>query len=227
MIPRPEQFVNMHAHRLATHEKEWVLTSVFAQDYPPEEQETGVYSTGLHPWHLDTTDVETALQKVRLATEAFNVLAVGETGLDKAIATPLIRQLEYFTRQVEIAEFADLPVIIHNVRANQELVTFMKVHRPVVPMIIHGFSGGARLAEELLNAGFWLSFGTRFLRDEKLHEALKESPAERIFLETDEGTDDIRVLYERAAEIKGISRELFRLQILENARLVLGNSERE
>ncbi|MFZ5941428.1 MAG: TatD family hydrolase [Bacteroidota bacterium] len=227
MIPRPDQFVNLHAHRLALHEKEWVLTSVFAQDYPPENMDRGVFSTGLHPWHLGKTDQEIALHKVRLATESFNVLAVGETGLDKAISYPLDQQLKIFTRQVEIAEYADLPVIVHNVRAHQELITFMKVNRPVVPMIIHGFRGGAELAEDLLHAGFFLSFGVHFLNDAKTAEALGTAPMERLFLETDEASDDIRILYRKAAELKGISQDLLQIQVQENARLVFGSPGRE
>lgn len=219
--------MNMHAHRLATIEKEWVLTSVFAEEYPPDDPGNGVYSVGLHPWHLGKTDHEQALKKIKLATEAYNVLAVGEAGLDKLISFPMDQQLRIFAKQVEIAEYADLPLIIHNVRASQELISFMKTQRPVVPMIIHGFRGGAQLAEDLLHAGFFLSFGTRFMNDDKLAEALKESPVEKIFLETDEDGTDIITLYDRASVLKLVSGDHLQVQIQENARVVLGIPKRE
>ncbi len=220
MNPRQDQYVNIHAHRLAGYEEEWVLTSVFAQDYQPEEKGTGIFSVGLHPWHLAETDVEAALQKVRLATEDPDVLAVGEAGLDRSRDIPQDYQLRVFTKQVEIAGFANLPVIIHNVRANQELIRFMKEQRPLVPMIIHGFRGGPQLAEQMLHAGFYLSFGVHFLEDKKTAEALKEIPPERLFLETDEAESDIRILYKKASVIMGLAPEHLQNMIRENVRIL-------
>jgi len=225
MIPGKQQFVNIHAHRYSTGEHEWVLTSVFAGDYPPSDPGEGALSVGLHPWHLATRDLEQDLNKIRLACEAFNVLAVGEAGLDKLIDFPLDKQIEVFAKQVDIAEFADLPLIIHNVKASAELIAFMKSHRPVIPMIIHGFRGSMQLADDLLNAGFFLSFGKHFLKEEKVRMALQAAPVEKIFLETDDADTDIRDLYREAAALKTLSMDFLRIQVLENTRVVLGNPE--
>ena len=95
----------------------------------------------------------------------------------------------------------------------------MKSHQPVVPMIIHGFNGGPQMAEELIKAGFHLSFGEEIAGgNEKVRESLRNIPVENLFLETDEGGLDIRELYQITSEIKKISVDLLRLQIFENTR---------
>jgi TatD DNase family protein len=212
-------FINIHGHRQANNIQEWVMQNLMAEDYPPEDIETGHYSVGLHPYSLERVNIEDVLNKVRLATENPNVFAIGEIGLDKSIDTPLELQRKIFEVQVEIAEFAELPVILHVVRAFNEMIDIMKSSKPVVPMIIHGYNGSARMAEDLLRAGFLISFGEGITReDSKIVEALKVVPIEKMFLETDEGELDIREIYQLTSEYKEISMEHLRLQIFQNAR---------
>lgn len=212
-------YINIHGHRQANNIQEWVMQNLMAEDYPPEDIETGYYSVGLHPYRVGKVNHEDVLNKVRLSTENPNVFAIGEIGLDKSIDTPLELQRKIFEVQVEIAEFAELPVILHVVRAFNEMIGFMKSSKPVVPMIIHGYNGGARMAEDLLRAGFLISFGEAIAReDSKAIEALREVPVEKMFLETDEGETDIREIYQLMAAYKGISVDHLRVQIFENAR---------
>ena len=132
-------------------------------------------------------------------------------------------QQRIFEKQVEIAESANMPVILHVVRSFNELVAFMKAKQPVVPMIIHGYNGGVQMAEELIRAGFMISFGQAITGEHsKIVEALQVVPVEKMFLETDEGDMDIRELYQFAAEVKGVSLDHLRMQIFENARTHLG-----
>lgn len=215
-------YINIHGHRQANNIQEWVMMNLMAKDYPPDDIDSGYYSVGLHPYNVGKIDEEEALNKVRLATENPNVFAIGEIGLDKSIEAPLDQQMRVFEAQVEIAEFADLPVVLHVVRAFNEMVAFMKTHNPVVPMIIHGYNGNARMAEDLLKAGYLLSFGeTIASENEKILEALKIVPVEKLFLETDEGELDIREIYHLTSEIKEISLDHLRVQIYENARIHL------
>ena len=195
------------------------MMNLMAKDYLPDDIENGYYSVGLHPYNVGKVDDEDTLNKVRLSTENLNVFAIGEIGLDKSIEAPLEHQMRVFESQVEIAEFADLPVILHVVKAFNELVEFMKVHKPVVPMIIHGYNGSSQMAETLLNSGFLLSFGEAIAKEHsKSVESLLTVPVEKLFLETDEGDLDIREIYHFAAEVKGISLDHLRVQIYENAR---------
>lgn len=212
-------FINIHGHRKANNIQEWVMMNLMAKDYPPDDIENGFYSVGFHPYNVGKVDEEDTINKVRLSTENTNVFAIGEIGLDKSIDAPLDQQMRIFESQVEIAEYTDLPVILHVVRAFNEMIEFMMVHQPVVPMIIHGYNGSAQMAETLIKAGFLLSFGEAIARDHsKIIESLVMVPVEKLFLETDEGDLDIREIYQFAAEVKGISMDHLRVQIFENAK---------
>jgi TatD DNase family protein len=212
-------FINIHGHRQANNIQEWVMMNLMARDYPPEDIENGFYSVGFHPYNVGKVDEGDTLAKVRLATENPRVFAIGEIGLDKSIEAPLADQRRIFEAQVEIAEFADLPVVLHVVRAFNEVIEFSKVHRPAVPMIIHGYNGSPEMAEALLKAGFLISFGEAIAKEHsKIVESLLLVPADKLFLETDEGDLDIREIYHFASEVKGIPGDDLRVQIFENAR---------
>ena len=87
-------------------------------------------------------------------------------------------------------------------KAVDELLKLKRRLHPAVPWIIHGFRGKAALAEEYLRHGFHLSFGEHYQE-----AALRMVSPERLFLETDEATTPISLLYERAAEVRGVSSE--------------------
>ena len=212
-------YENIHVHRHANNIQEWVMMNLMAKDYPPDDIENGYYSVGFHPYNVGKVEEQETLNKVRLATENFRVFAIGEIGLDKSIDAPLDAQMRVFEKQVEIAEFADLPVICHVVKAFNEMIDFVKVHNPAVPMIIHGYNGSMQMADDLVKAGFLLSFGQGIAKEHsKIVEALQKVPIENLFLETDEGDLDIREIYHFAAEVKGVSMDHLRVQIFENAR---------
>ncbi|MCK4880738.1 MAG: TatD family hydrolase [Bacteroidales bacterium] len=214
-----KRYINIHGHRQANTIEEWVMMNLMAKDFPPDDIENGYYSVGFHPCNIGKVDEQETLDKVRMALEHPRILAVGEIGLDKSLETPMEEQVRIFEKQVEIAESANLPVVLHVVRSFNEMVGFMKAHQPVVSMIIHGYNGSAQMADELVKAGFLISFGEAITGEHsKIIEALQRVPVEMMFLETDEGDMDIRELYQFAAEVKGISVDHLRVQIFENAR---------
>ncbi len=221
-------FINIHGHRQANNIQEWVMMNLFARDFPPEDIERGYYSVGFHPYNVGKVDEAETLEKVRKATAHPRVFAVGEIGLDKSIEAPLEDQARIFEKQVDIAESAHLPVVLHVVRAFNEMIEFAKSHRPSVPMIIHGYNGSPEMAEELVKSGFLVSFGEAIAGEHsKIVEALQKVPLEKLFLETDEGLLDIREIYHFAAEVKGISMDELRVQIFENARAHLSRFEED
>jgi TatD DNase family protein len=212
-------YVNIHGHRQANNIQEWVMMNLMASEYPPDDIENGYYSVGFHPYNVGKVEEEETLNKVRLATENLNVFAIGEIGLDKSIEAPLETQMRIFEKQVDIAEFSDMPIILHVVKAFNEMIEFMNAHKPSVPMIIHGYNGSREMAEELVKAGFLISFGEAIAGEHsKIVEALIAVPVEKLFLETDEGSIDIREIYHTVAEVKGISLNHLRIQIVENAK---------
>jgi TatD DNase family protein len=114
-------------------------------------------SAGLHPWHLSQMTLNECMDKlVELATLP-NTLCIGEIGIDKAIETPLAKQLEYLTAQFTIAKAVQKPLIIHAVRSYSDFVPFLK--KTKIPFIFHQFQGNEQQAKELLKYNVKLSFG--------------------------------------------------------------------
>ena len=78
------------------------------------------------------------------------------------------------------------------------------------------------MAEALISAGFLISFGEAICeKHSKIIEALLSVPLEKMFLETDEADLDIREVYQMAADVKGLTVEELRMQIVENAKACL------
>ena len=147
----------------------------------------GYYSIGLHPWYID----ESLIPEVRKFAVLPSVVAIGETGLDKNTAKnqdDFSLQKEIFTEHILISEEVKKPLVIHCVKAWDELLHIHKSSKPSMPWIIHGFRGNAILATQLLNAGLYLSFGINHNA-----EALKVAwDKGRLFAETDDADIGIR-----------------------------------
>ena len=75
------------------------------------------------------------------------------------------------------------------------------------------------IAEELLNVGFYLSFGRAAMESLSLQKIIRNIPIDRLFLETDNSDFSIQDLYEKVAEVKSVSFENLKNQMWEN----LGN----
>jgi TatD DNase family protein len=83
-------------------------------------------------------------------------------------------------------------------------------------MIIHGFSKNIETAQQLLNNGFYLSFGKYLLRNQELEAVFKAIPDHRFFLETDTIEEGIREVYQLAAKYKNIELEAMQNQVQHN-----------
>jgi len=73
--------------------------------------------------------------------------------------------------------------------------------------LIHGFSKSEQLAKQLLDNGFYISFGKYLLRNPELEFVFKNIPNDRFFLETDTIDEGIQAVYALAAKYKGVSKE--------------------
>jgi TatD DNase family protein len=141
-------------------------------------------------------------------------LALGECGLDKRSETPFEVQQLVFEKQLALAEKHQKPVVIHCVAAFQELVEIKKRLKIGIPMIVHGFSKKAELAKQLMDNGFYVSFGKNLLRNPELESVFKSIPNDRFLLETDMVEEGIQEVYALAAKYKEM--ELFELQGIVN-----------
>ena len=177
-------------------------------------------SIGIHPWDLTAENSERlwdVLQREleRRKSENRPCVAIGEAGLDKLAAAPMELQVKIFERQVALSEDCRLPLIIHCVKAVDELLAVKKRLAPLQPWIWHGFRGKAQQASQLLRHGFYLSLGEHYSQ-----EAMRAIPASRLFLETDESVLDISDIIRRAAEVRGVDAECLQETLRENVQKV-------
>lgn len=214
--------VDIHTHQLPRQPGK-AIANCYPGTFVP--QEGGWYSVGIHPWHIASTSHMQAMQEEKAPCFASDgkaarfeemlrhprVLAVGEAGLDKLAKAPMSLQMPVFEYQARLAMEFGKPLVIHLVKAVDELLTLKQSLRPAVPWIIHGFRGKPALAEEFLHHGFYLSFGEKYQE-----KALRLVPADRLFLETDESSVSIDALYQRAAEARGVSLREFQQTVYEN-----------
>lgn len=178
---------------------------------------TDFVAIGIHPWYIERLNLTQALHTLkRLATDP-TVVAIGECGLDRAITTSLVEQIEVFSWHIELSEQLRKPLIVHCVRAFGELLQLKKRFAPIQAWVIHGFTGKPELAQQLLHHGCFLSFGKALLHNRYAQLSLAATPNEQLFLETDAALDiSISEIYSAAAKILKLDIPTLQRQIVAN-----------
>ncbi|MFH1575434.1 MAG: TatD family hydrolase [Candidatus Nealsonbacteria bacterium] len=212
-----------------------------------KKYEKGVYAAvGLHPIHLASGIFKTKIdteetsfgtreedfdyEKYKAIAESSKVVAVGEIGLDyyyrPKTKTKLNvfkeKQKAIFLKQLGLAQELNLPVIFHCRMAHADLIEILnskiKNQNAKLCGVIHCFTGNLEQAKSYLDMGFYLGFnGIIFKFD--CDEVIKNTPPERILLETDcpyltppqeSGRNEplyVRYVAERIANLKNLSHE--------------------
>lgn len=187
------------------------------------------------------------ITELELLTKQPKVVAIGECGMDfysyqsNGIVDPEI-QKDVFVKQIELAGKVGLPLQIHNRHAGKEILTVLNEHKNLLhqtpPGMFHCFAGNMEILHEALDLGFYIGFDGNITykglapgEDTKLSDLAKETPLDRIVIETDSpyltpephrGSRNIPsyaiIVAECIASIKGVSAEEIRGQTTENAR---------
>ena len=205
-------FFNIHTH-VSVHPESEILSLA------PEELSTdnrSLYaSVGIHPWTLTKENAGIQWNALCESIKDKRIVAIGECGLDKLKGPSMELQTAVFKQEAALAEDSSLPLIIHCVKAFNELIQLKKEISPRQYWIIHGFRGKLPLALDCIRHGFYLSIGSHFQEN-----TLKTIPLDRLFIETDESEESIGSIYQRVAETKGISQQELLEAINKNVREV-------
>lgn len=203
------KYFNLHTHHFTNDAAILELVNQYPMEF---DALVSFYSIGIHPWKIDENRVEAELTIIEEKLKNKNCLAIGECGLDKRIETNLELQTQVFKKQLLLAKKYKKPVIIHCVAAFQEVIAIKKRMNISVPMVIHGFSKNSQIANQLIENGFYVSFGKYLLRNPELEFVFKNIPNNKFFLETDTIEEGISEVYQLAAKYKNIEiEELIRL----------------
>ncbi len=148
-----------------------------------------IYATvGVHPNDTPKLKNDTFKHLKQLLAHP-RVKAVGEIGLDYHWGVPKEVQLPVFIEQLAMAAAARLPVVIHTRDAWADTLEALRKHWAPsgLPCVMHCFTGDTGQARECLDLGFHLAFGgvATFPKSTAVREAARNTPLDRILLETD------------------------------------------
>lgn len=169
------------------------------EEMKKEQPSAQYFSCGIHPWYAE--DYEN--QYDRLKEIVYNhdeVVAIGEAGFDKIRGMDMNIQAEIFKFQVQLAEEVRKPVIIHCVKAWDELIAVKKEINPKQPWIIHGYRGNAEQTEQLNKLDFRFSIGGLYNA-----EAVKNIPLSSLFIETDTADVSVFTIYHKISRLLHLS----------------------
>ena len=107
--------------------------------------------------------------------------------------------------------------MLHCVKAFEAVMRELAPHA-LRAVIFHGFIGSSQQAAEAIKKGYYLSFGERTFRSPRTGEALRRTPVENLFAETDESDVPIEEIYRRIAQAKDLDPELLKCAIYRNYR---------
>jgi TatD DNase family protein len=170
------------------------------------------HSRGIHPWFVNKN---IPLEKLEFDLQHPKCIALGEIGLDKICSSDLNLQRKVFIQQIELSEKYNLPVIIHCVRASNELVELKKEIKPTQHWIWHGFNKVSILQQTLENE-IIPSFGEVILHNESLSNELANLKSSQFLLETDTSRLSIETIYKTVAEIRNQSIESIQKEQITN-----------
>lgn len=142
---------------------------------------------GLHPYFMGAHgkhDIEALEARLDSHPE---VVAIGECGIDARFADSLDAQWVLFDAQLKLAKRRQLPVVVHCVRANDQVAKRLRQLELPAGGLIHAFAGSPEQARSFIDLGFVLGLGgaLTYSRAKRLQRAVKSLPDNGFVLETD------------------------------------------
>ena len=208
-------FIDIHTHNGQNSEETFAVQSLFLQDIGKTGVVNFPFSAAIHPWHVDKYNLVEINQMLEKIIADKNLLAIGETGLDKGCTSHYERQKEVLNLHIQFAQTYHKPLIIHAVKSWNELVPIIAQIR--VPIILHGYSQGLNLTRQLIDLGCYFSPGKLALNPSaSFVEALTIIPLKSLLFETDDSMIPIEKIYDQVAGFLNVSVELLKNQVCEN-----------
>jgi TatD DNase family protein len=205
-------FFDVHTHKKIASKNVFSIENKF----PNASDFTKPFSIGMHPWFIHKDKIEEELLSIKEKLQDKNFFALGECGLDKVTETDFELQKSVFRKQLALSEKYKKPVIIHCVKAFQEIIELKKELKPTQIWILHGFQKNVQVAESLLKNGIIVSFGAAVIHHKKLQNVISQTSIASILLETDASEVCIQDVYQKVAALKNMEVEVLQQKIAQN-----------
>ncbi|MEI6805302.1 MAG: TatD family hydrolase [Myxococcaceae bacterium] len=194
-----------------------ILTSQQARDFGANQSDV-FFSAGVHPH--DASKVEPDyLEELRALALDPKCVAIGECGFDYYYEhSDRDSQKRVFEAQIKLARELNKPLVVHVRDAYEDCLNLLEGEN----IIIHCFSGNRPHAKAFLDLGCYLSISgiVTFKNADELREVVRETPLEKLLIETDapylapiphRGKPNepayVKLVAQKIAEIKNISVE--------------------
>lgn len=200
-------------------------------------------SVGIHPHHCQN---KIEMAKLENLAKSKKVVAIGECGLDYHLyqktryqnkeITPEIRTLQkrLFGQQIQLAKKLNLPMVIHNREAGEDILDTLKhfctADGQYPQGVFHCISGSKKLLKKILQMGFFVGVNGNIAYSQGVQALAAESPLERILLETDapylspkhDGSQNfpqsVKIVAQFLAKLKGTSINQIEAETSKNAK---------
>lgn len=168
---------------------------------------------GYSPKNIDR---ERARQKLMRMAKDKKVVGFGEIGINQPENE---KEWEWFDWQVRMARELELPMIVHNRKADKEILERLKNEDKVM---LHCFTGEMEFMQECVKRGWYISFGgiITFKQGDRLREVVRQVPEDNIVAETDapylapeplRGSQNkpanVKIVLQTMAKIRDVSEE--------------------
>lgn len=207
------------------------------EQYPRVFAAVGVHPNSAAGWQDEWID------SLRGLAQREKVVAVGEIGLDYYWdKTPAGTQQQAFAAQLRLAAELELPVIVHNREASEDVLRLLAAS-PLAgrerPGVLHSFSASWQTAEIALGMGFYLGFTgpLTFKKADELRGIAARAPADRLLVETDapflapqprrgkrNEPANVRFVAQKLAEVRGVEAALMAEVTTANAARLFGST---
>ncbi|PIP96502.1 MAG: hypothetical protein COW00_10255 [Bdellovibrio sp. CG12_big_fil_rev_8_21_14_0_65_39_13] len=208
------KWIDIHRHSEIIQNEDVITVLNLDKDF--QKPNDRYFTVGIHPWWIEEVNRDEALKTMIQLAQDKNFICFGEMGIDRAIEVSLDTQIKVFEVQLELAsEYSPHFVIIHCVRAFNEILGAVKRTNYKGTLIFHDYNASEEITKELLAHDYCLSFGRHLFNDStKAYKQFKNIPVENIFLECDDWKDmTIQEIYQKASEIKGMEVENLKMAI--------------
>jgi len=200
-------------------------------------------AVGIHPHEAKTLDAVALKELEQLATSP-RVVAVGEIGLDYyRDLSPRDVQRRAFVAQLELAAELDLPVIVHDREAHDDVLALLSDWHSTLDIrrstlgVLHSFSGDVAMAEQVVALGFFIGVSgpVTYRNADRLRDVVRAVPLDRLLIETDapyltplprRGQRNepayVSIVAQAVADVRGVTLEQVAAQTTANACVLFG-----
>ena len=189
-------------------------------------------AVGVHPHDAKEMD-DTSIDLIRDMAQNEKVVAIGEIGLDYHYDfSPRDVQRLRFREQLELARELQIPVIVHEREACQDVLDIIRDFGDIRG-VVHCFSGSWETAQTILDLGWYISFtgAVTFKNARKAPDVAAKMPIDRLMIETDSpymapvplrgrrnDSRNLPYIAAKIAELRGMTTEEVTAVTLENGK---------